>query len=117
MSRMIFSRMAWALPTLLFVVALSFLLMRAAPGGPFDLERPLDPAVMENLRRIYRLDDPLWRQFLTYLATLAHGDLGPSYYWRDFSVAELFARALPISAGLGALALTLALVETGAQNM
>jgi oligopeptide transport system permease protein len=106
---MILVRVAWALPTLLFVVTLSFFLMRAAPGGPFDLERPLDPAVMENLRRIYRLDDPLWRQYLTYLTALAHGDLGPSYYWRDFTVAELFAKALPISAGLGALALTLAL--------
>ena len=109
MPRMILVRVAWALPTLLFVVTLSFFLMRAAPGGPFDLERPLDPAVMENLRRIYRLDDPLWRQYLTYLTALAHGDLGPSYYWRDFTVAELFAKALPISAGLGALALTLAL--------
>ena len=42
--------------------------MRAAPGGPFDLERPLDPAVMENLRRIYRLDEPLWRQYLDLLS-------------------------------------------------
>jgi len=117
MPRMILARVAWALPTLLFVVTLSFFLMRAAPGGPFDLERPLDPAVMENLRRIYRLDDPLWRQYLTYLTALAHGDLGPSYYWRDFSVAELFAKALQISAGLGALALTLALVVGSAAGV
>lgn len=110
MGRMIFNRVAWAIPTMLFVVTLSFFLMRAAPGGPFDLERPLDPAVMENLRRIYRLDDPLWRQYLTYMGALAHGDLGPSYYWRDFTVAELFAKALPVSAKLGAAAMTLAII-------
>ena len=110
MLRLILTRATWSLPTLFLVVTLSFFLMRAAPGGPFDLERPLDPLVMENLRRIYRLDDPLWRQYLAYLNALAHGDLGPSYYWRDFSVAELFSRGLPISAKLGAMALALALI-------
>jgi oligopeptide transport system permease protein len=107
---MIVQRIAWAIPTLLLVVTLAFFLMRAAPGGPFDLERPLDPVVMENLHRIYRLDEPLWRQYLAYLSALAHGDLGPSYYWRDFTVNELFAKALPISAKLGATALALALL-------
>jgi oligopeptide transport system permease protein len=110
MLRLIASRVAWAIPTLLIVVTISFFLMRAAPGGPFDQERPLDPTVMENLRRLYRLDEPLWRQYLDYLLALARGDLGPSFVWRDFTVAQLFARALPISAGLGALALILALV-------
>jgi oligopeptide transport system permease protein len=112
--RLIAARVAWAIPTLLLVVTISFFLMRAAPGGPFDLERPLDPAVMENLRRVYRLDDPLWRQYLDYLLALARGDLGPSYDWRDFTVAELLGKALPISAGLGALALGLAFVVGGA---
>src|SRR5271156_1036341 len=110
MARLIVRRIAWAIPTLWLIVTISFFLMRAAPGGPFDLERPLDPIVMENLRRIYQFDEPLWRQYLSYVAALAHGDFGPSYYWRDFSVAELFAKALPISAGLGATALALAVV-------
>ena len=110
MARVIFRRIAWAIPTLWLIVTISFFLMRAAPGGPFDIERPLDPIVMENLRRIYQFDEPLWRQYLSYVAALAHGDFGPSYYWRDFSVAELFAKALPISAGLGATALALAVV-------
>ena len=65
---------------------------------------------MENLRRIYQLDEPLWRQYASYLGALLHGDLGPSFYYRDFSVAELFAKALPISMRLGATALGLALV-------
>jgi oligopeptide transport system permease protein len=110
MARLISRRIAWAIPTLWLVVTISFFLMRAAPGGPFDLERPLDPIVMENLRRIYRFDEPLWRQYLSYVTALANGDFGPSYYWRDFSVAELFAKALPISAGIGATALALAVV-------
>src|SRR5271170_3578556 len=70
MARVIFRRIAWAIPTLWLIVTISFFLMRAAPGGPFDLERPLDPIVMENLRRIYQFDEPLWRQYLTYVAGL-----------------------------------------------
>ena len=97
------------MPTLFVVVTLSFFLMRLAPGGPFDLERPLDPKVMDNLRRIYALDQPLAAQYLSYMRHLAMGDLGPSFYWRDFTVNELFARALPISMRLGATALLLAL--------
>ena len=103
-------RLAIAVPTLLAVITIAFFLMRVAPGGPFDLERPLDPKVMENMNRIYRLDLPLVQQYGLYLLSLARGDLGPSFYWRDFTVNELFARALPISMFLGASALTLALV-------
>lgn len=110
MALYIVKRLASALPTLLVIITLSFFLMRVAPGGPFDLERPLEAKVMENLKRIYSLDRPLWEQYLIYLKSLLQGDLGPSFYWRDFSVNELFARALPISMRLGASALAVALV-------
>src|SRR5271165_4572560 len=110
MERMILKRLLLVPPTLLAVVTVAFVLMRAAPGGPFDLERPLDPAVMDNLKRVFRLDEPLWRQYLDYLLALARGDLGPSYGWRDYSVGELLAKALPVSFGLGAAALILALI-------
>jgi oligopeptide transport system permease protein len=109
MVRLILHRLLTAVPTLLLVLALSFALMRLAPGGPFDLERPLDPAALERMRRVYALDAPLWRQFLDYLGALATGDLGPSLSWRNYTVAELFSQALPISAALGASALGLAL--------
>lgn len=108
MIRFVLRRLAQAVPTLLAVVAVSFFLMRLAPGGPFDLERPLAPAAMENLRRVYGLDRPLLAQFFSYLTSLAVGDLGPSFSFRDQSVAELIARGLPVSATLGALALALA---------
>ncbi|MDR6871573.1 oligopeptide transport system permease protein [Bosea sp. BE125] len=106
-------RLATAIPTLFVVVTLSFFLMRVAPGGPFDLERPLEAKVMENLQRIYQLDQPLYRQYLTYLGALLRGDFGPSFYFRDFSIGELFAQGLPVSMRLGACALTLALLIGG----
>lgn len=110
MTRLIATRLLSAIPTLFAVVSLSFFLLRLAPGGPFDAERALDPAVRVNLERLYRLDKPLLRQFGTYLWSLLHGDLGPSLHWRDFTVNELFARALPISLQLGSEALALALI-------
>src|ERR1044071_7046638 len=69
---------------------------------------------MENLRRIYRLDRPLVEQYALYLGALVRGDFGPSFYFRDFTVAELFARGLPVSVMLGSLALSLALLVGGA---
>ena len=103
-------RVLSAIPTLFIIVTISFFLIRLAPGGPFDLERPLEAKVMENLRRIYQLDKPLYEQYWLYLSALARGDLGPSFYFRDFTIAELFARGLPISMRLGFTALAFALV-------
>jgi oligopeptide transport system permease protein len=103
-------RFASALPTLFIIITLSFFMIRLAPGGPFDLERPLDPLIMENLRRTYHLDEPLWQQYLLYLGNLLQGDFGPSFTRRDFTVVDLFRTGLPVSIQLGSLALTLALV-------
>ena len=106
----IVKRLLSAIPTLFIAITLAFFLMRVAPGGPFDLERPLEASVMENLKRVYQLDQPLYVQYGSYLWNLLHGDMGPSFYWRDFSVRELFAKALPISMKLGGTALVLALL-------
>ncbi|MBX9930084.1 MAG: ABC transporter permease subunit [Methylobacterium sp.] len=103
-------RLLQAVPTLFLVIAASFFLMRLAPGGPFDLERPLPKASMDNLARIYGLDQPLALQFARYLGSLLRGDFGPSFSFRDLTVVELFARGLPVSMTLGALALMVALV-------
>lgn len=109
MLNFVMRRLASTVPTLFLVITIAFFLIRLAPGGPFDLEQPLEAKVMENLRRIYQLDQPLWKQYASYLGALVTGDLGPSFYYRDFSVADLFAKALPISIRLGATALLLAL--------
>jgi oligopeptide transport system permease protein len=110
MLRFFLSRVMTAVPTFFIIITLGFFLMRLAPGGPFDAERALDPEIAKNLRRIYRLDLPLIQQFWLYLQSLSQGDLGPSLHWRDFSVGELFAKALPVSAALGAKAMLIAIL-------
>lgn len=113
MLRFVLRRLLGAVPTLFLVVTAAFFLMRIAPGGPFDRERTLEPTVMANLNAAFRLDDPLWRQYLHYLGNLARGDLGPSFIYRDFTVNELLARGLPVSMTLGGLALLLAILVGG----
>jgi oligopeptide transport system permease protein len=98
------------LPALFVIVTVSFFLVRLAPGGPFDQERTLPPQIRANLDRVYGLDQPLALQYVHYLSRLAQGDLGPSFKLRDFSVSELIAAGLPVSATLGGLALLLALL-------
>lgn len=109
MLTLILRRLGVAIPTLLAVIFLSFLLMRLAPGGPFDGERPLAPETRDALVKAYGLDLPLYEQFGLYLARLAQGDFGPSLVYRDFTVTDLVAKGLPVSLTLGALALLLAL--------
>lgn len=101
-------RLMSAVPTVFIIVTLTFFMIRLAPGGPFDLERPIDPLIMANLSKAYNLDAPLWRQYLTYMGNLAQGDLGPSFTRRDFTVNDLFATGLPVSILLGSLALLIA---------
>lgn len=102
-------RMLSAVPTLLLVVVMAFLLMRAAPGGPFDEERALPPDTAANIARAYNLDLPLHEQLLIYLGGLLQGDLGPSYRYPGYNVSELIGSALPVSMLLGGLSLLLAL--------
>jgi oligopeptide transport system permease protein len=109
----ILRRLLSAIPTLFIIVTISFFLIRLAPGGPFDLERPLEAKVMENLNKIYQLDKPLIEQYWLYLGAVMRGDFGPSFILRDFSVGELFAHGLPISMRLGALALSFAIIIGG----
>ena len=106
-------RLLTAIPTLFLIVTISFFLMRIAPGGPFNQERGLNPMVKANLERLYRLDEPLWRQYLHYLGDLLQGNLGPSYNLPDFTVADLFRVGLPVSMELGSMALIFALLAGG----
>jgi oligopeptide transport system permease protein len=105
----VLGRLAGAVPTLAVVIALSFLLTRLAPGGPFDEERPLPPEIRANLEAAYGLDQPVHVQFGRYVAGLLRGDFGPSFKFRDFTVSELIGDGLPVSLGLGLAALALAL--------
>ena len=102
-------RILGAIPTLLLVIALAFLMVHAAPGGPFDNERVLPVDVAANIEAAYHLDEPLPQQFLRYLSGLVRGDLGPSYRYVDYTVAELIGIALPYSLQLGTMAMVVAL--------
>ncbi|MGH8251442.1 MAG: ABC transporter permease [Steroidobacteraceae bacterium] len=102
-------RLFGAIPTLAVIVALSFLLTRLAPGGPFGEEQALAPEIRANLEAAYGLDQPVAVQFGRYVSGLLHGDFGPSFKFRDFTVTELIAGGLPVSLSIGLAALALAL--------
>src|SRR5262245_57938275 len=108
MLRFAIKRVFGAVPTLLVIIAITFFMMRLAPGGPFDKERKVDPAVEQNLARTYHLDEPLWMQFGRYLGRLAVGDFGPSFKYRDFSVNDLIWSGFPVSLRLGLSAMIVA---------
>lgn len=99
-------------PTFLFIVTLAFFVIRLAPGGPFDTERTLSPAVKANLEARYGLNDPLFVQYARYVRDVLRGNLGHSFRARDADVAQLIAQGLPVSLKLGAWALAIA-VSTG----
>lgn len=153
MLRYIVRRLLGAIPTLLIIIAMTFFMMRLAPGGPFDQERRLPPEIEKNIKAAYDLDKPMLQQFLDidiavcsirfgatatpewlkqraltqtpngkfvdangresrclggYLGKLLQGDLGPSFKYKDFTVAELIADGAPVSLRLGATAILLA---------
>jgi oligopeptide transport system permease protein len=108
MRRLLFTRLATAVPTLLAIVTLVFLLLHAAPGGPFDSDKQLPKEVRERIESAYHLDEPLPAQYLRYLGQLAQGDLGPSFTYPDRSVRELIADGFPVDLAIGGLALLIA---------
>ena len=92
------------------VVTVTFIFMHIIPGGPFQREKALPPAIKENIEARYKLDEPLHTQYLDYLAHLARGDLGPSFKYRGKTVNDIIAERFPISAQLGAIAILIALM-------
>jgi oligopeptide transport system permease protein len=103
-------RVLGAIPTLLIIITLVFFMMRIAPGGPFDAQRHLPPEIENNIKAAYHLDKPLWQQYGLYMGNLARGDFGPSFKNHDFSVNELIADGLPVSAKLGISAILISIV-------
>jgi len=110
MTRYFFTRLAGAIPTLFIVITITFFLMRVAPGGPFDQEQALAPEIKANLQRAYGLDQPVWIQYGRYLKSLLHGDFGPSFKYKDFTVTELIGQGFPVTLQLGIMAIALALL-------
>jgi len=108
MTSLLLKRLVYGVIVLWAVATLTFILLRLAPGGPFDSERKLPPEIIANLEAKYHLNEPVLEQYIRYLAALARGDLGPSYKYLDRDVTEIIADTLPTSALLGALAVLFA---------
>ena len=110
----ILKRLAIAVPTLLVLIVLSFLLMHAAPGGPFTMEKKLPPEVLANLNAKYGLDQPMWRQMISYVwGIVAHFDFGPSFIYKDRTVNEIIAQGFPVTLYYGSIAFVVAGVGGG----
>jgi oligopeptide transport system permease protein len=92
------------------VASMTFVLMKAIPGGPFTAEKRLPPEVLANLDARYHLNDPLWQQYVDYLSNLARFDLGPSFKYEDLTVNDIIEQGFPVSAQLGVLAILFALL-------
>ena len=95
-------RVLLAIPTILILIVISFLLMHAAPGGPFTSERPLPPQVLENIQARYGLDQPLWKQMANYtVKVVTEFDFGPSFRYKDRTVNEIIGQGFPITLTYG----------------
>jgi oligopeptide transport system permease protein len=109
MLRFALRRLLQTIPVMFCIVTATFFMVRFVPGGPFTAEKAIPPEILRNLEAHYGLDQPLWRQYLTYLGNLAQGDLGPSFKYSNRTVNEIIADKLPVSLELGAWALLVAL--------
>jgi oligopeptide transport system permease protein len=107
----ILKRLLIAVPTLLILIVLSYLLMHLAPGGPFTREKALPPQVIANLQARYGLDEPLWKQILIYVwHIVAHFDFGPSFIYKDRTVNEIIGQGFPVTLQYGLYAFVLSAV-------
>jgi oligopeptide transport system permease protein len=110
MLRYILRRLLQIVPVLFVIITATFFMVRFVPGGPFTGEKAIPPEIMKNLEAHYGLDQPLWRQYASYLASIAQGDLGPSFKYGNRTVNEIIAQKLPVSLELGGISLLVALV-------
>ena len=104
-------RLAVAVPTILILVIVSFILMFAAPGGPFNSDRPLPEQVLANIEARYGLDQPYWKQMWDYVvAVVTRFDFGPSFQYRDRTVNEVIAQGFPVTLTYGLWSFAVAVV-------
>lgn len=109
MARYILGRLGGLLLVFVLVSIVTFSLMHAVPGGPFDEEKqPLPPAAKANLLRKYGLDRPIWEQYLRYMSHAVRGDFGIPYQSPTETVTGLISRVWPPTLALGAITLLIA---------
>ena len=95
MISLLLKRFVHAVIVVWIVATLTFVLLRLAPGGPFDSERKLPPEVIANLEAKYHLDEPILQQYLRYLVGIVRADLGPSYKYLDRGVTDIIRDTCP----------------------
>lgn len=98
--------------TLFSIALLTFILMHTVPGGPFTMEKQVPQAVLDALNEKYNLNDPLWKQFVDYMAGLLKGELGPSFKYQGKTVNDFIVNGLPYSAKLGGITLIFVLIAS-----
>ena len=109
MLRFALGRLLQAIPVLLVVITMTFLLVHSAPGGPFSADKAVPEEVLEALEAQYNLNQPLWQQYVNYLGDVLHGDMGPSFKYQGRSVNELILSGLGTTAELGFYAMMVAI--------
>lgn len=110
MGKLIVRRIIWTIPVLLLVVFLTFILMKAIPGGPFTGEKALPPEILANMNAKYGLDAPWYEQYLRYIWRALHGDLGVSMTQKSRTVVDIIGEAFPVSLHLGVMAFALGII-------
>ncbi len=103
-------RILWIIPVLFAVSIITFVLMHAVPGGPWDAEKRLPAGVQARLNAEYGLDKPLYEQYIQWAGAFVTGDLGPSYRSRDRRVNDIVADGIGTTVQLGIMAFTLSVV-------
>ncbi len=109
MGRYVINRLTSSLITLFLIITITFILMHAIPGGPFDQEKAVSAQIAQNIKAHYHLSDPLWRQYIDYLKRIIHFDFGPSFKYPNSTVNDLIRQGFPVSAAIGLLAVLLAI--------
>jgi oligopeptide transport system permease protein len=110
MTTFLIRRILWAIPVIIAVSLITFILIHSIPGGPFDKEKALPQAIIDNLNAKYHLDDPLWKQYLDYMWGFVRFDLGPSIAFRSRTVNDILADQWPVTALLGAVSFAIAVI-------
>ena len=112
MLKYILKRVSIAIPTILILIIISFLLMYSAPGGPFTSERPLPAEVLKNINAKYGLDQPMYLQMINYVwGVVTDFDFGPSFRYRDRTVNDIIAQGFPVTLKYGSWAFVIAVLS------
>lgn len=108
MTSYLLKKLALLLASLWVVVTATFILMKTLPGDPFAEEQGMPEEVSRALRSYYHLDDPWPTQYVNYMISIAHWDLGPSFKYKARDVNEIISSSFAVSASLGLQALLVA---------